>query len=101
MLVFDSALHYCESATNLNDQLVKIDQIINGLLDLQITVIDKGDIEEYFLDDGQTKIRNRYRSSAQISEAIDAWNKRKQILINQLNGRNMRLRTVSWLGRRN
>ena len=99
MLNYSSDTHYYKSATNLNDQIAKISQIVDALYDLQLEVIGGSDIEEYFIDNGQSKVRTTYRSSQSIAEAITLWENRKTVLMNQLNGRRTRLRPVTWLGK--
>ena len=53
-------------------------------------------ITEYSLDDGQVKIRTVYRSVEQMTKAIEALEKIKNKLLNELNGRGMVLRP--WQG---
>ena len=87
---------YIESASSKIERLNRIMQIIEALELRQVAVIGNADVEEYSIDDGQIKIKTIYRSSKQIADAIEAYEKLKQKLLNQLNGRQMALR--SWQG---
>ena len=89
---------YIESASSKIERLNRIMQIIEALELRQVAVIGNADVEEYSIDDGQIKIKTIYRSSKQIADAIEAYEKLKQKLLNQLNGRQMALR--SWQGLR-
>ena len=87
---------YIESATGLRTRLDRIVAIIEALELRQVAVIGNADIDEYEINDGQTKIRTIYRSSEQIAKAIQAYEALKQKLLNQLNGRQMAVRP--WQG---
>lgn len=89
---------YIESATGLKTRLDRIVAIIEALELRQVEVIGNSDVEEYSIDDGQIKIKTIYRSSEQIAKAIEAYEKLKQKLLNQLNGRVMAVRP--WQGLR-
>ena len=90
---------YIQSATSLSDRLTRITAIIEAL---ELRVIDDAastaNIEEYEINDGQTKIRTVYTSVESIWKAIESFEKLKQKLLNQLNGRGMALRP--WQGLR-
>jgi peptidyl-tRNA hydrolase len=88
---FDSAYIYITSVTDLTARLSKIRQVINALLDLQISAALNENIAEYWLDDGQTKIKMNYRSSEDIAKAITDLQRIEQTYLNQLNGRVSRL----------
>jgi len=49
------------------------------------------DIEEYTLDDGQSKISTKYRDIASVIKAIGDYEKLRQMYINRINGRIVRL----------
>ena len=89
---------YIQSATSLENRLERINQIIDALELLLLQNIGKSGIDEYSLDDGQIKIKTIYRSVDSMSAAIDALEKQKQRLLNQLNGRAFNIR--SWQGLR-
>ena len=89
---------YIESATNLENRLTRICQIIEGL-EAQQLIMAQGttqDISEYSLNDGQVTIRTVYKSLSEITTALTFYERTKQKLLNQLNGRVIALR--SWEG---
>ena len=89
---------YIQSATSLENRLERINNVIGALELLLLENIGNSGISEYNLDDGQIKIKTLYRSVTSISSAIDALEKQKQRLLNQLNGRVGVIR--SWQGLR-
>lgn len=88
---------YINSASDLIDKITRYDAIINAL---GILILDdsasKAGIEEYQLDDGQTKIKTVYTTVASQARAIVEFERLKNKAINQLNGRVMALRP--WQG---
>lgn len=89
---------YIESATSLQERLARIDAI---LLALENRMIDSGagtsNKESYSLDDGQVKISTQYRSIEEIANAITAFEKLRERILNKLNGRGMVLRPARGL----
>ena len=88
---YDSAAVYIQTATDLCDKINKIDEVINALIDNALVAAGKNNIEEYSLNDGQTVIRTKYRSAADVQESINGFEKIKQMYVNRLNGRVVRL----------
>ena len=100
-LIMDNYLSepvYISSAATNIERLNRINQIILALETAMLGAVGNEPISEYQLDDGQTKIRTVYRSLKSMSDALDMLNKQKQRLLNDLNGRNIALR--SWQGLR-
>lgn len=91
MVVFDSAAIYIESATTVKAKIVRIEAIITALETTALKAAETGNISEYSLDDGQTKIQTMYRNPMEVQRSIEAFEMIKQRYINQLNGRVMRL----------
>ena len=91
MVVYDSASIYIEGAADLRDRIARMEAIINALMTTAIKAVEQGDISEYMLDDGQTKIKAVYKDPDQITAAIIGFERIKQIYINRLNGRGIRL----------
>jgi len=87
---------YIQQATSLFDRLQRINNIIFALEMQILDNIGNEPITEYSLDDGQVKIRTVYRSVEQMTKAIEALEKIKNKLLNELNGRGMVLRP--WQG---
>ena len=91
MAIYNNISLYLEDATCLKDKIVKLDAIITALEDSALKGAEAQDIDEYWLDDGQTKIKNVFRDPNQIFNAIINYEKMRQIYLNRLNGRGMRL----------
>src|SRR5688572_712849 len=90
-VIFDSAALYIETATTLQGKIQKIDAIIAALETAALKAAGTGNITEYTLDNGQTKIQTMYRSPEAVQSSINAFEKIRQRYINQLNGRVVRL----------
>lgn len=71
--------------------IAKVDAIINALLDKGLEAVTNADKASYELDTGQTKTKVEYKSQAEIYEALDGWEKRRQYYVNKLTPRMMRL----------
>jgi hypothetical protein len=91
MASYSNITLYIESATNLKDQIARYDAIIAALETTALNSAGNIDIEEYQLDDGQTRIRNSFRDPNQIFKAIDNYSRLRQRAINKLNGSVVRL----------
>lgn len=88
---YDSAGIYIQSATTLEAKIVKIEAIITALEDIALTAAGTGNIDEYSLDDGQTKIKSTYRNTTEILEAIMGFERVRQMYVNRFNNRMFRL----------
>lgn len=91
MLTFDSSSIYITSATTLHEKLTRVNAIITALEDVALKAAANGDISQYSLDDGQTKIMTNYRTAEDVANSIQAFEVIRQRYINQLNGRMVRL----------
>ncbi len=91
MIIYDSAKIYIDSANSLKDKISRIDSIIDALLNTALESATSDNITEYMLDDGQTKIKTVYRSTDSVFKSINALERTKQIYLNRLNGRTIRL----------
>lgn len=97
MVTFDSAAIYVDSALDglsrraqLKLKVIRIEAIQDALLTSALTAASEGS-NEYQLNDGQTIIKMAYRTPEQISKAYEAFEKIKNEIVNQLNGRMVRL----------
>lgn len=88
---FDSADIYVQSGTTLRAKILKIDAIIAALETSALKAAAKNSIQEYTLNDGQTTIRTAYRSAAEVSASITAFEQIRERYVNKLNGRVVRL----------
>jgi len=93
MVVYDSAALYVSSCASLQAKITAIDNIISALLTTALVAVGKGDISEYSLDDGQTKIKTVYRSASEITTAVENFERIKQLYINQLDNNRTGRRT--------
>lgn len=91
MVVYDSSAIYIDSATTLNEKITRVKAIISALETAALTAAATGNITEYSLDDGQTKISSMYRSPLEIQQSIQAFEVILQRYINAKNGRVIRL----------
>jgi hypothetical protein len=91
MLQYDSAALYIDSAQSKKDKITKIDEIISALTTASLNSAVFADLEEYLVDNGQTKIKSVYRNPDQIITSIRRFMQIKQLLVNDLNGRIVRL----------
>lgn len=91
MEIYDSSSVYIEKATSLQDKITRIDAVISALLTTATKAAANDHLTEYMLDDGQTKIQTTYRGTDEIFKSIQAFEKLKNIYVNQLNGRVFRL----------
>lgn len=72
--VYDSIEKYVESATTLEARIVRIQNILSALeIQAAAGAGSAGKYDEYSLDDGQTKIRTKYRNPQELQAAIIGW----------------------------
>lgn len=86
-----SAIEPAETKQSAQDRVDKINAIIDTLLDAQIAFQADPNKKEYRLDDGQTKVSVQYRDLEAVAAAILVWERTKQIYLNRINGRMVRL----------
>jgi hypothetical protein len=92
MVEYTSEIAYIESQSDARSKITAIDQIIDALLVTSAKAALSEDVTEYWLDDGQTKIKTIRRSVESITKSIAGLRTLKNEYINQLNGRVMQLR---------
>lgn len=92
---FDSIQKYFETCTSLKTKIEKIDALILQMLDTAAAGAVSAMYDEYSLDDGQSKIRIKYRDMAALTATIkDLQSLRdtiSEILYNNTTGRITRL----------
>lgn len=100
MVEYDSALIYLQSKTDAKSKIIAIDAIIDQLLLTAAKGALAEDVTEYWLDDGQSKIKTVRRGVAAITKSIEELEKLKQLYINRINGRVFVLRdSKNFIGR--
>lgn len=91
MVAYDSATSYVESCTTLQARIAAIDAIIDGLFTSALKAAEKGDVKEYWLNDGQVLIKTTYRNAEEVSKSILHFQKIRVMYENRLTGRAFRL----------
>jgi len=91
MLVFQSEWAYIKSCTTIDAQIAAIDAIIAQLLINAAQAALNNDIEEYWLNDGQTQVKTIYRGADRVAASILVFKKLRNDLVNQKTGRVFRM----------
>lgn len=86
-----SAIEKPDTGTTAQAKIVKIDAIINTLLDAQLEFAADPNKQEYGYEDGQTRVKMVYRDLNAVIAAIEGWERLKGLYINRINGRMIRL----------
>lgn len=90
-IYFDSTGAYVDSKSSLDAKIAAWDAIITALEGILTKAVDTGNLDEYSLDDGQTKIRTKYRSPEDVMNAINNAEKMRNLYISRRCGRVTRL----------
>ncbi len=90
---YDTTGRYIESCKTLQQKIAAIDNVILLLIGQLRAPASTGsdNVSEYQLNDGQTIIREVYRGTRGITDALAALEIQKQMYVNRLNGRVHRL----------
>lgn len=91
MVEYNSAEIYISSKTSLKAKIAAIDAVITALETTALKAAATGNVEEYQLDDGQVKIKTLYRNVNEVANSIEAFMRIRQIYVNRVNGRMVRL----------
>lgn len=91
MVIYDSAALYIEAQSGLQAKIIAIDAIIEALLITAVKAATNDNISEYSLNDGQTQIKTVYKGADAVVRSIKEFEKIKQLYVNRLNGRMIRL----------
>jgi len=86
MAIYSTCIEYIRCSTNTNDKIKRINAVIEALEDSMLEGALKANIEEYSLDDGQTKIKTVFRDINTIEDSIVALIRRRTSLINSCIG---------------
>jgi len=84
-VVFLSEFEYVTSVATLADRLSRVRALITALFDAQLKAALTGNISEYWLDDGQTKIKTVNRSPTELAATITELERMEQTYMRQLN----------------
>jgi hypothetical protein len=91
MATWLSADLYIESCTSLKAKIAAIELIQEALLTSALKAASKGAVSQYSLNDGQTTISATYRNAKEITESYNSFEAIKQMFLNRLRGRVVRL----------
>lgn len=91
MVEYNRAGLYLETKTSVREKITAIEAIIDALIVEAANATSNEGISEYWLDDGQTKIKTVYRSAEEIMKGVRAFEQMKQVYVNRFNGRVSRL----------
>ena len=86
MNIYNNIVLYVNCSSNIKEKISRIDAIITVLEDSELNGAVNSDVNEYWLDDGQTKIKTVFRDPEAIERAILALQRRKIRLQNQCAG---------------
>lgn len=78
---------YIESKASICDRILAYDALIEAMELKLLDSVGNADLEEYQMDDGQMKVRTRYRTVQNVQDGIKALEQAKQRLVNRYNGR--------------
>lgn len=90
---FYSISQYVECGKTISERIMKIDFIIAAMELKMLDMVEGSVYDEYQLDDGQMKVRTKYRSTSDFIKGLDVLEKMKSRLIQKLNGRTVVLRS--------
>lgn len=91
MITYNSSSHYLQSCTSIQAKITAIDAIVEALLLTAAKAAANDDIDEYWLNDGQTVIKTRYKGTASVMRSIEAFERLRVYYTNRLTGRMVRL----------
>ncbi len=86
-MIFTSAREYIDSCSSNRARITAIDNVIAALIAQSATAAAGDDIQEYWLNDGQTQIKTIYRGASNISRAILQFERLKNYYESKLVGR--------------
>tara|TARA_R110000782_G_C14703738_1_gene402400 strand:- start:44 stop:337 length:294 start_codon:yes stop_codon:yes gene_type:complete len=78
---------YIECKTTLLDKIKAINALISSMELKILDVIEGAVYDEYNLDDGQMKVKTKYRNPKDVTAGITALEQLKQRYVNRYNGR--------------
>jgi hypothetical protein len=79
-----------ESCTTIQAKIAKIDAIIDALLTTALKSVQKGDKVEYTLDSGATKTKVVYSSTESVTNALERYEKIRNMYVRRLTGGTIR-----------
>jgi len=98
---FYSISGYISSKKGLREKISAINELIDAMILRTTEAIDDigASVDEYSMDDGQMKVRTKFRNIDDVTMGINALEKIKQRYVNQLNGRVIALKDIRGIRR--
>lgn len=84
---FTTISQYIECKPTLFDKIKAINLLIDAMELKMLDVTDSVAYDEYQMDDGQMKVRTKYRSVKDVMAGINGLEQLKQRYVNRYNGR--------------
>jgi hypothetical protein len=78
---------YLETCTSLQNRIDATENLIDQMLLRMVDAVDTSDLSEYDVDDGQMKVRTRYRNIEDLERGIKGLQRIAETYRNRLNGR--------------
>lgn len=91
MAEYISTGQYISEAKTDADRLIRVNKVIDALLETAANSAGNAHITNYSMDDGQTKIQTEYRGTDAIMKSIKDFETLREYYKNKVNGRVMRL----------
>lgn len=93
MATYETVYDFYACNTDTLTRIKKIDAIIAALEDASLKLASNADVEDYLLDDGQTRIKTTYRDPVKLASVLNAFEGIRNKLINRnCLGRTFKLR---------
>lgn len=89
MILYKSELAYLQSCTTLKAKIAAIDAIIDGIMMAAATSAPNADIQEIWLNDGQSQVKTVYRGN--VDTIIAGWERLRNMYLQRLTGSMTRL----------
>lgn len=86
MVTYDNLEDYILSCSTIKERIDKIDTAIGLLLDSAVKAAVSAGKDEYWLNDGQTSVKTKFRNPEDITKAINGLNKLRNLYSQQCLG---------------
>lgn len=80
-----------QTADQIIAKIAQIDAILTSLYNTALVSVGNGDVAEYEIDTGQTKQKVKYTSTTSVTNAIERYEKIRDMLRAKLSPRQVRL----------
>ena len=94
-VIFEKASEYIQSCSTIDAKITAIDAVIDALMAAALRSAETGQFDEYWYDDGHIKIRNKYRTVANIQQSIRDFEQLRNMYAQRRTGRITRLKDGS------